>query len=505
MSLFRKKAQTHQKAKPHQKASGLPWIAQTTTLCSKGVRNTSQTYTNPSRNYHRFKATEPRRHHGGESSPKGMTLEELEKPNRKVLSAELASIAAISFVPDRKTRGDIYLKAKAAKTDPSLCSKNKNKDGTPDPPDSIDDKVDPSQSRLVLIATKARERRDYLRGEVLKLEQEMLTQKVSLLSRLQSLRDFLSSRPNDNPSWIENNLGRLQRELAVDQIHLTPVMDRKFPKKKLKLISNIDYWVRHMLYMLDNELIGDTALQMREKVIATNTAMNVLRELSLRENMIEEIKRQAEEEGTIFVRDGFAVVASRRTPLLNGSNGPNGVLTNFDGQDQRINLFDTDDATTKNLLDKYLAFRDANKKVIFDLTLAQMAAGAALTATLAAAADYETTVRILTEIQQSPHFDDMIGVVSFCQTWATRKGVSGPQFSIESPTFQTRFFIKSLNYDLTMTKEESAAYVRTVGAHDASMAKYTGKFVHLDDLQKSLTLELRTRTMARDSLQTKEK
>jgi len=470
MSLFRKKAQTHQKAKPHQKASGLPWIAQTTTLCSKGVRNTSQTYTSVSRR-HIFEATEMLSQEIG-TIPRTPSIY-----NKRVLSAELASIAAISFVPDKETRVDIYQAAADAKTNPSMCSKNLT------PPDSIDDKVDPSQSRLVLIATKARERRDYLRGEVLKLEQEMLTQKVSLLSRLQSLRDFLSSRPNDNPSWIENNLGRLQRELAVDQIHLTPVMDRKFPKKKLKLISNIDYWVRHMLYMLDNELIGDTALQMGEKYIATNTAMNVLRELSLRENMIEEIKRQAEEEGTIFVRDGFAVVASRRTPLLNGSNGPNGVLTNFDGQDQRINLFDTDDATTKNLLDKYLAFRDANKKVIFDLTLAQMAAAAD-----DAQDDYITTVRILTEIQQSPHFDDMIGVVSFCQTWATWEGVSGPQFSIESPTFQTRFFIKSLNYDLTMTEEESAAYVRTVGAHDASMAKYTGKFVHLDDLQESLTL-----------------
>ena len=258
--------------------------------------------------------------------------------NKRVLSAELASIAAISFVPDRKTRGDIYLMAEAAKTDPSMCSKNLTA------PASIDDKVDPSKSRLVQIAT-------------------------------------------------------------------------------------------------------------------------------------------GKEEGTILVRDGdFAVVASRRTPLLNGSNGPNGVLTVF-GNDQRINLFDTDDKKTKKLLDAYIAFRDANKAVIFDLTLAQMAAAAD-----DAQDDYITTVRILTEIQQSPHFDDMIGVVSFCQTWATREGAGGPQFSIESPTFQTRFFIKSLNYDLTMTKEESAAYVRTVKAHDARMAKYKGKFVHLDDLQESLTL-----------------
>jgi hypothetical protein len=338
MSLFRKKAQTHQKAKPHQKASGLPWIAQTTTLCSKGVRNTSQTYTSVSRR-HIFEATEML------SQEIGTIARTPSIYNKIVLSAELASIAAISFVPDKERRVDIYQAAADAKTDPSLCSKNKNKDGTPDPPASIDDKVDPSQSRLVRIA-------------------------------------------------------------------------------------------------------------------------------------------KGVEKGTVFVRDGdFAVVASRSTPLLNGSNGPNGVLTNFDGQEQRINLFDTDDATTKNLLDKYLAFRDANKKVIFDLTLAQMAAAAD-----DAQDDYITTVRILTEIQQSPHFDDMIGVVSFCQTWATREDAGGPQFSIESPTFQTRFFIKSLNYDLTMTKEESAAYVRTVKAHDARMAKYKGKFVHLDDLQESLTL-----------------
>ena len=131
----------------------------------------------------------------------------------------------------------------------------------------------------------AAERIDYLRGEVQKLEQEMLTQKVSLLSGLQSLRDFLSSRPttvsNDiKLTWVtENHLGRLQGDLEVDQMNLTLGMDRQFPTKKLNLISNIDYWVRRML---DNELIRDTA-------------MNVLRELSSRKNMIEEIKRHSTE------------------------------------------------------------------------------------------------------------------------------------------------------------------------------------------------------------------
>tara|TARA_B110000091_G_scaffold46583_1_gene51065 strand:+ start:2784 stop:3356 length:573 start_codon:yes stop_codon:yes gene_type:complete len=72
MSLFRKKAQTHQKAKPHQKASGLSWVAQTTTLCSKGVRKTSIPYTNPSRNYHRFQATEP---HGTDSDDEWVEID----------------------------------------------------------------------------------------------------------------------------------------------------------------------------------------------------------------------------------------------------------------------------------------------------------------------------------------------------------------------------------------------------------------------------------------------
>jgi hypothetical protein len=140
----------------------------------------------------------------------------------------------------------------------------------------------------------AAERIDYLRGEVQELEQEMLTQKVSLLSGLQSLRDSLSSRPtivSNTTRTIEDELDRLQGELEVDQMNLSPGMDRQFPTKKLNLISNIDYWVRHMLdlqnphlYESHNELIRDR-----------DTAMNVLRELSSRKKMIEEIKRHSTE------------------------------------------------------------------------------------------------------------------------------------------------------------------------------------------------------------------
>ncbi len=192
--------------------------------------------------------------------------------------------------------------------------------------------------------------------------------------------------------------------------------------------------------------------------------------------------------------DRFAILKDAFPPLLpsvhrsgalKGSTGPNGVLTTFGDEFglRRINLFDTDDATTKKLLDAYLAFRDANKKAIFDLTLAQM------TAAKDAPAEYQTTVRILEQIQALPdcEFDATIGVVSFCQTWAASGVVGGPQFSVESPHFQTRFFIKSLDY-ITLSAPEAQAYVDTVQAHDARMAEldYTGKFVHLDGLQKEM-------------------
>lgn len=186
-----------------------------------------------------------------------------------------------------------------------------------------------------------------------------------------------------------------------------------------------------------------------------------------------------------ILKDAFPPLlpSVHRTGALKGSNGPNGVLTKF-GDDQRINLFDTDDAKTKDLLDAYLSFRDAHKEAIFNLTLAQMVAAKD------APAKYQKTVQILKRIQalSAEEFDATIGVVSFCQTWATSEGVSGPQFSVESPHFQTRFFIKSLDY-ITLSESDAEAYVETVKAHDARMAEldYTGKFVHLDGLHQELT------------------
>ena len=189
-----------------------------------------------------------------------------------------------------------------------------------------------------------------------------------------------------------------------------------------------------------------------------------------------------------ILKDAFPPLlpSVHRSGALKGSNGPNGVLTEF-GDDQRINLFDTDDAKTKDLLDAYLAFRAARKKAIFDLTLAQMAAAKD------APAEYHTTVQILRQIRalSDKEFDATIGVVSFCQTWAAYDQVDGPQFSVESPHFQTRFFIKSLDY-ITLSASDALAYVQTIQAHDARMTEldYKKKFVHLDGLQQQLSSDV---------------
>lgn len=63
-----------------------------------------------------------------------------------VLQAERESIAAISFVPSAETRKAIYATAKAAKLNPSLCSKLWTSA-------CKSDRVEPSNSTLVKIAT----------------------------------------------------------------------------------------------------------------------------------------------------------------------------------------------------------------------------------------------------------------------------------------------------------------------------------------------------------------
>jgi len=187
--------------------------------------------------------------------------------------------------------------------------------------------------------------------------------------------------------------------------------------------------------------------------------------------------------GTVLLReDPFAVTADRYPALSNGSNGPNGVLISFgDGDGRRTNLFDTNDAKTKELLVAYLAFRDANKQLLFKKTVGQME-------TIESNPHYTAATALLKSIGDRKDFDDIIGVNSFCQSWATEEGVSGPQFSVESPHFQTRFFIKHL--PVGTDPEQIEAYKQVIIEHDKHMTAYEGKFVNLDGLLDQLIQDI---------------
>jgi hypothetical protein len=192
-----------------------------------------------------------------------------------------------------------------------------------------------------------------------------------------------------------------------------------------------------------------------------------------------------------LVKDGVVVAKC--------SSGPNGVLTSFSDADgefgrRRINLFDEleggdGDTRTKLLLEAYLNFRDGNKQAIFRQTVGHMREH--VTKNYAAATDYYIkTVGLLEKAANLPpdRFEDTIGVASFCQTWCGYPGEYTPEFSIESPHFQNRFYIKSITNGLDITDPEFKAYKLAVELYSVKMASmgYTKKFVHLDDLLMDL-------------------
>ena len=141
----------------------------------------------------------------------------------------------------------------------------------------------------------------------------------------------------------------------------------------------------------------------------------------------------------------FAMIRDNGLPPLltegveKGSNGMNGIMVGF-REENRMNLFYRDDEATRLVLNDYLRFRNRNRHAIFEETLQHMEEST----------DYEEYVRatrLLRALQ--PDFDRTIGVVSFCQTWASEQNHGAPQFSMNTPHFQTRFYIKALPVDIT--------------------------------------------------------
>ena len=160
--------------------------------------------------------------------------------------------------------------------------------------------------------------------------------------------------------------------------------------------------------------------------------------------------------GTSVYNDTFALLLDRRAALLpsqNGlmtSNGVNGVMLS---PGKRINLFQTNDATTQALLVKYLKFRNTHKKQLFDMVVSQMLEAAP------AHSKYLQVAQMLEEIGESGHFDETIGICSFCQTWASSVSIGQPQFSVPSPHFQNRclLYTSPSPRDLSTSRMPSSA------------------------------------------------
>ena len=131
----------------------------------------------------------------------------------------------------------------------------------------------------------------------------------------------------------------------------------------------------------------------------------------------------------------------------------------------------------KKLLNEYLIRRDQCKHLLFTKSVEQMD-------TIKGIDHYEIATSLLKRLDNCENFNSVIGVTSFCQTWATEDSVGEPQFSVASPHFQTRFFIKNLPIGVSPTEIE--AYKQVIREHDESMAEYAGKFVNLDGLSEEL-------------------
>jgi hypothetical protein len=160
--------------------------------------------------------------------------------------------------------------------------------------------------------------------------------------------------------------------------------------------------------------------------------------------------------------DTFALLLDKKAALLPSgemtSNGANGVMIS---PGDRMNLFVKDDATTRALLAKYLEFRDSHKKELFDMVVHQMLEAAPKHS------KYKMAAELLAQIGAGQHFDEMIGIRSFCQTWASSVAVGQPQFSVPSPHFQNRIYIKDASKIQNM--DQMKAYMDVIELHDQTL------------------------------------
>jgi hypothetical protein len=199
-------------------------------------------------------------------------------------------------------------------------------------------------------------------------------------------------------------------------------------------------------------------------------------------------------------------IPDRNMTFGGGSNGPNGVLVDCQNAygPNRINLFDTDESTTKILLTDYISYRTAHLREIYKMFVQHLKKDAFLKefkidptkdATLPVDIhdDYRNIASMFSKVLDSKKSieDSGIKCVSFCQTWL-RNGhnVGDAQFSVMSPHFQTRFFVSDDDKlkNCGVSDIELSSYVRMITHHNSMMGKDYGvsgggqAFINLDGL-----------------------
>ena len=196
----------------------------------------------------------------------------------------------------------------------------------------------------------------------------------------------------------------------------------------------------------------------------------------------------------------FYPMASRRVPMLDDNMGPTGWLLKHDryGGDLRINLFNKNNSILK-LAKDYIDYRNRNIPLFFQIYVKALKGTSKtrgnLVLSILDAFDL-INKKIKKENLDKDGLNSIgIGVLSFCQTWAKQNkedgsiDISKPQFSVMSPHFQTRFYIKDLdllNSNLGIEFPETE-YKRVLDEFVKVMRDYNGSFINIDELIQSIT------------------
>jgi len=213
----------------------------------------------------------------------------------------------------------------------------------------------------------------------------------------------------------------------------------------------------------------------------------------------------------VYKDDNYAVFATRDPIFVGGSMGVNCVPV----KPNSINLFDTDEETTRANLQDFMEWRNANEINIFkayvdslesfinipekNIILAKALTTDRPSYLNARFIDYVNTVsifkNILEEAEKTGKLNIQIG--SACQTWFKKGVVGKPSFSVPSPHFQT-FFYKKDSLDTTefhSDADESYNLLLRILSHDMTTKvvngnlEYDESFIDLDGMWKKMNLK----------------